>query len=113
MESSISYEEIETAITNLNKIKGAYTAEIDNAVSAIDSYKTSGLTIDAGSYEDKLQSIVSDLKNEKDQILSDCSAIEAYLRNIAEAARKAVQDSAAAAESVSTFTASGEIVKRA
>ena len=53
MESSISYEEIETAITNLNKIKGAYTAEIDNAVSAIDSYKESGLTIDVGSYEDK------------------------------------------------------------
>ena len=113
MESTISYEEIENSISKFSNVKEGFLSEIDNAVSAINSYKNGGLSIDTGSYEGKLESIISDLKNEKEQILADCNAIERYLGNIAQVARQSVQESTAAAEQVSTFTASGETVKRA
>ena len=113
MELSITYDQIQSSISKFSTVKNNLATEIENAISAINSYKANGLSIDTGSYEETLNNITSQLGSEKEQISLDCARIENYLQKISEKAQESINKSISAREAVSTFTASGETVKRA
>ena len=113
MELSITYDQIQLSISKFSTVKNNLTSEIENAINAINAYKANGLSIDAGEYEESLARIASSLESEKEQISSDCTRIENYLQRISEKAQESINKSISAREAVSTFTATGETVKRA
>ena len=110
-EVTISYDEIQNCISKFTTTKSNLLTEIQNTIDAINTYKSSGIVLSGGSYDEELNSISSKMSEDKSVLEQNCDRITKYLTTLANQAQENVNHLVTEAEAFDTFQAT-EVVKK-